>query len=876
MMIYPTDFENKTGFNRIRELTAGNCLSESGREIAGVNSFSSDHREISLLLDQTSEFQFILNHDTPFPSDHYYDMNHLLDKMAIDGAWPEPGEIFNLKRSLSTQRAVENYFKSLPSAVLKPIALKEIVAQLVLPKWLFERIDRIITDEGIIRDNASPELASVRGEIKSTSAAVTRKLASVLRQAQSDGIVDQETLASVRNGRGVIPVAATHRNRISGLVHDQSASGKTFFIEPADVVALNNKLADLEHKEKREIIKILTLFATDIRPLLDDLRVNYSVMAQIDFIRAKALLCNRMKCVRPQLREEPGIEWTEARHPLLYLSYLSRNDKSVVPLDITLNSETRMIIISGPNAGGKSVCLKSVALIQYMLQCGYTVPLSENSSSGIFSSLLIDIGDDQSIENDLSTYSSHLVNMKYFMRHADHDTLVMIDEFGAGTEPMLGGAIAEAILVFLNSRNVFGVITTHYTNLKHLASSLPGVVNGAMLYDSHLMQPLFRLETGRPGSSFAFEIARKIGLPEEILGDAASRVGEEHVDFDKHLKDLLRDKRYWENKRQEVRIRNNKLQETIDRYEEEMSGIKAERRRIVEQARKEAEMLLGETNRRIENTIQEIREAEAEKEKTREARRRLEEFKEELLSGKIEVEDDRSKRGSRSRSGKESGKGNDKEESIRQESEGRNVTGKGNEARNISGNRSETTGTAYKGDDHSRRSGLKAKKQRVDIGSEVREDIVKGDMVRIEGTSSTGEVVRIEGKRITVETDNISVTVNISGIIKLTAGEAKAARPARRRSSLADPGISARKSHFKPERDVRGLRAEEALEVVRNLVDDAAVVQYPIIRVLHGKGDGILRSVIREYLATLPIVRKFRDEHIESGGTGITVIEMDI
>lgn len=867
-MIYPIDFENKTGFDRIRELTVGHCLSESGREIAGISSFSSDYRSISLLLDQTSEFQTILNHDTPFPSDHYYDMNHLLDKMAIDGAWPEPVELFNLRRSLLTQRAVDNYFKSLPIAVLDPVTLREIVAQLVLPEWLLKRIDRIITDEGIIRDKASPELALVRGEIKSTSAAVARKLASVLRQAQSDGIVDQETLASVRNGRGVIPVTATHRNKINGLVHDQSASGKTFFIEPAEVVALNNRLADLEHKEKREIIKILTLFATDVRPLLDDLRVNYSVMAQIDFIRAKALLCNRLKCVRPLLREEPGIEWKEARHPLLYLSYLSRSDKSVVPLDITLNSETRMIIISGPNAGGKSVCLKSVALIQYMIQCGYTVPMSENSSGGIFNSLLIDIGDDQSIENDLSTYSSHLMNMKYFMRHADANTLVMIDEFGAGTEPMLGGAIAEAILVFLNSCNVFGVITTHYTNLKHLASSLPGVVNGAMLYDAHLMQPLFRLETGRPGSSFAFEIARKIGLPEEILGDAASRVGEEHVDFDRHLKDLLRDKRYWEKKRQEVRIRNNKLQETIDRYEEEMSGIKAERRRIVEQARKEAEMLLGETNRRIENTIREIREAEAEKEKTRAARRRLEEFKEEVLFGKDKVEDDGS------RVGKEIGKRSGIGIGTASESKSSSVTGNRRGSGQMSSGKN--IDAAHKGDMHSRNTGSRPKKQKEDRESGVRESIAKGDMVRIEGTSSTGEVVRIEGKKVTVETDNMSVTVDVSGIRKLAAGEAKAARPARRRNTTTDSSLSIRRSRFRPERDVRGLRAEEALEVVMNLVDDAAVVQYPTVRVLHGKGDGILRSVIREYLATIPIVKMFRDEHIESGGTGVTVIEMDI
>ncbi|MCA1756451.1 MAG: Smr/MutS family protein [Bacteroidales bacterium] len=811
--------------------------------LAGINSFTVDHSVISSLLGQTSEFQAILNHDTPFPADHYYDLNYLLDKLGIEGAWPEPAEIFNLKRSLLTQKAVERYFITLSPAVLNPVNLKEIVSGLVLPKWLFERIDMIITDEGIIRDNASPGLASVRGEIRTVSASVSRKLTSVLRKAQTDGIVDRETLVSVRNGRGVIPVSAPQRNKISGLIHDQSASGKTIFVEPAEVVALNNRLSDLEHQEKREIIKILSAFAADIRPVLDDLKVNFAIMAQIDYIRAKALLCNRLKCVRPRLNKEPGIDWKEARHPLLYLSYLSRSDKSVVPLDVTLDVATRIILISGPNAGGKSVCLKSVALIQYMLQSGYTVPLSENSSSGIFSSLFIDIGDDQSIDNDLSTYSSHLLNMKYFMRQAGPDTLVLIDEFGAGTEPMLGGAIAEAILVALNSRGVYGVITTHYTNLKHLASSLDGAVNGAMLYDTHLMQPLFRLETGRPGSSFAFEIARKIGLPGPILDDAAARVGEENVDFDRHLKDLLRDKRYWENKRQEIRIRNNKLQETIDRYEEQMSEIKAERRRIVEKAREEAETLLGETNRRIENTIREIRESEAEKKRTREVRRHLEEFKNEVLSLRNQGAD------------------NEAGGALAE-------TGSGHKA-----------GMSEKGKQYDPRSRGKSSRQATQVKGGKTSGITPPgpeDIVRIEGTNTTGKIVRIEGKKVTVETDNMIVTVDISGIKKLTHDEIKAVKPVRGRFIRSDPGLSGRKLSFKPERDVRGMRAEEAIEVVRKLVDDAAVVQYPTVRVLHGKGDGILRSVIREYLATLPVVRKFRDEHLESGGTGITVIDLDI
>jgi DNA mismatch repair protein MutS2 len=860
-MIYPADFESKTGFDRIRELTSGYCLSEGGRELAGLNSFTDDHTLISSLLDQTSEFQAVLNHNVPFPADHYYDLNYLLDKMDIEGAWPEPAEIFNLKRSLLTQRAVERYFSSLPPAVLNPVNIKNIVSGLVLPKWLFERIDRVITDEGIIRDNASPGLASVRGEIRSVSASVSRKLASVLRKAQTDGIVDRETLASVRNGRGVIPVSAGQRNKISGLIHDQSASGKTIFVEPAEVVALNNRLADLEHQEKREIIKILSQFASDIRPYLDDLRVNFAIMAQIDFIRAKALLCNRLKCVRPRLNREPGIDWKEARHPLLSLSYMSRSDKSVVPLDIALDSKTRIILISGPNAGGKSVCLKSVALIQYMIQSGYTVPVSENSSSGIFSSLFIDIGDDQSIDNDLSTYSSHLLNMKYFMRHSGPDTIVLIDEFGAGTEPMLGGAIAEAILVALNSRGVYGVITTHYTNLKHLASSLDGAVNGAMLYDTHLMQPLFRLETGRPGSSFAFEIARKIGLPDSILDDAAARVGEENVDFDRHLKDLLRDKRYWEKKRQEIRIRNNKLQETIDRYEEQMSDIKSERRRIVEKAREEARALLGETNRMIENTIREIRESEAERSRTREVRRHLEEFKNEVLSIKESGDDNESPDGMTKTVGEYPADSPDGDSSVRR---GRKGEGDGNIKESESHSKS-----------HSK-SRIRPVSQPGGAAASGTAPPAPGDIVRIEGTNTAGKIVRIEGKKVTIETDNMIVTAAISSIKKLTRDEIRAVKPVRSRVVRSDPGLTLRKMSFKPDRDVRGFRAEEAIEAVRNLVDDAAVVQYPTVRVLHGKGDGILRSVIREYLSTLPVVRKFRDEHLESGGSGITVIDLDI
>lgn len=831
-MVYPSDFEKKIGFDRIRELTSDLCLGNTGREKAENAQFSADIAMVSLLLEQTAEFQYILNFDDDFPADHFFDLSKTLVKMRVEGAYPELSELYDLRRSLATQKAISSYISNRNRDREIYPRLGKVTGEIVLYPFVSDSIDNILAKDGSMKDSASKELSEIRSEIRKVTASVSRKLHSVLKRSQAEGIVEQGAALSIRNGRGVIPLSVYDKNRISGLIHDQSATGKTVFIEPAEVVALNNQLVELEHTEKREIIRVLTRFADAIRPYIDDLLANFDIMGEIDYIRARALLGNRLGSVKPGLSESAEIDWRGARHPLLYLAFRKMDNREVVPLDIHLNSKERILLISGPNAGGKSVCLKSVGLIQYMLQCGYTVPVSGESRSGIFSSIFIDIGDDQSIDNDLSTYSSHLLNMKYFLRNSTRDTLVLIDEFGTGTEPLLGGAIAESILAELNNRGVYGVITTHYTNLKHFASSADGIVNGAMMFDNHLMQPLFRLDTGKPGSSFAFEIARKIGLPEEILKDASLKIGEDHINFDRHLKDILRDKRYWEDKRQEIRTRNKKLDELVEQYESEITNLKSDRREIISRAKEEAETLLKEANRQIENTIRQIKEAQADREKTKKVRVELDKLK--VSIGETGEEDRKIER---------------KIEKLRSR-------------------------------DSKVRKVKPVKPEKKDYIEEAipfgKLPLKEGEFVIIEGTSSAAEVIRIEGKKVTVVAGNITTTVDISRIRRLSAGEMKRLPGVSRQVKPLNWEVTKRKSRFSAEKDIRGMRAEAALQVVQEMVDEAIVVQYPTIRILHGKGDGILRDVIRQYLATLPFVRSFRDEHLESGGSGITVVELDI
>jgi DNA mismatch repair protein MutS2 len=775
-------------------------------------------------LSKTFEFQQLLKLEDSFPSENYFNVTDCLNKIRIEGTFPEVQELFDLKRSLETVKAILSFFRK--SEENRYPVLTSICGNLKQYPYVSDSIDRIIDKHGVIRDNASPRLKEIRNEHASKSSLVSKRLNAILKQAQIDGIVDTDTPVSVRNGRGVIPVNAYDKRKIKGLIHDQSASGKTVYIEPAEIVEINNEIIELEYEERREIVRILIAFADNIRPYIDDLLVSNQLLGEIDFIRAKALLGNQFNSIKPVLTDKPNINWRKAVHPLLYLTFQKIPGRKVIPLDITLEAKNRILLISGPNAGGKSVCLKTVGLLQYMLQCGLTIPVEEGSESGIFKNIFIDIGDEQSIDNDLSTYSSHLTSMKYFLKNASSDTLVLIDEFGTGTEPMLGGSIAEAILGELNNRKVFGVLTTHYTNLKHFASITDGIINGAMAFDNHLMQPLFQLQIGKPGSSFAFEIARKIGLPEEILKTASEKAGVKNINYDRHLKDIARDKRYWENKRQNIRQQEKQLEELIENYEKELSEARSVRKEIISNAKDEAKSLLDKSNKIIENTVRQIKEVQAEKEKTREIRQQLDEFKS-SFSEEIPP----------------------KETSSEQ---------KVSELK------------------------IKAKKFKpVQITKErapekISEKPLKpGDTVRMRDTLAAGEVIEVREGLVQVETGNLRIFVPEDKIERISRSELKKSYRSTPGSNIFSNELNQKRIRFNPEIDIRGVRGEEAINQVQDLIDNALIVQHKNLRILHGKGNGILRHLVREYLATVNVVKSFRDEHIEFGGSGITVVEMD-
>ena len=625
-MIYPQNFEQKTGFDKVRRLISDKCLSPLGQERVAEMEFSADYTTVIERLEQTDEFVRILHGEVEFPASFFFDVRYSLKRIRPEGTWLDEKELFDLKRSLQTINDIVRFFRTEEDEEIAYPALTALAGDILVFPQLIGKIDSILDKFGKVKDNASPTLAQIRKEISSTMSGISRSLQSILRNAQSEGVVDKDVTPTMRDGRLMIPVAPAFKRKIKGIVHDESASGKTVFIEPEVVVEANNRVRELEGDERREIMKILTEFTNIVRPMVPDILQSYEFMADIDFIRAKALFAEQVKGIKPVVENVQQVDWARAVHPLLYLS-LQKQNKQVIPLDITLDEKKRILIISGPNAGGKSVCLKTVGLLQYMMQCGLLIPLHESSRTGIFSSIFIDIGDEQSIENDLSTYSSHLTNMKYFVRNCNEKTIILIDEFGSGTEPQIGGAIAEALLDRFNRNRSFGVITTHYQNLKHFAEDTEGIVNGAMLYDRHLMQPLFKLSIGNPGSSFAVEIARKIGLPEDVIADASAKVGSDYIDMDKYLQDIVRDKRYWESKRQNIRQQEKKLEDITSRYEKDLEEVNRQRKEIMREAKAEAQRILAEANARIENTVREIKEAQAEKEQTKLARKALEEFK---------------------------------------------------------------------------------------------------------------------------------------------------------------------------------------------------------------------------------------------------------
>jgi DNA mismatch repair protein MutS2 len=825
-MIYPENFEYKIGFDRIRNMLSEKCLSPMGLEKVNNIKFIDDFEVLNHKLSATYEFQQILIFEDFFPSEHYYKISDCLNKIRIEGTFPEVHEVFDLKRSLETVKTILNFFRN-KDAVKYPV-LQSMCSSVKTYPYVLESIDRIIDKQGVVKDGASTRLKEIRSELIGKKIHVTKRLNAILKQAQADGIVDSDTPVSVRNGRGVIPVSSYDKRKIKGLIHDQSASGKTVFIEPEEIVEINNDIIELEYEERREIVKILTLFADNIRPYIEDLLDSNIFLGEIDFIRSKALLGNHLNSIKPILINKPFLMWKRAIHPLLSIAFEKLSGRKVVPLEIVLDEKNRILLISGPNAGGKSVCLKTVGLLQYMLQCGLTIPVAEGSETGIFKNILIDIGDEQSIDNDLSTYSSHLINMKYFVKNGGDKTLILIDEFGTGTEPMLGGSIAEAILGELNRKKVYGVITTHYTNLKHFASLTEGIINGAMAFDNHLMQPLFQLTIGKPGSSFAFEIARKIGLPEDILEAASEKAGVKNINYDRHLKDIARDKRYWETKRQSIRQQEKRLEELMIEYDKELSGAKTLRKEIITKARDEAQQLLNQSNKMIENTIRQIKETQAEKEKTKDIRQQLEEFKNVVTEETKPLETE---------SEEKIAKLNIKAKRIKLEPE-------------------------------------PPKERETTHEIEVK-PLKPGDAVRMIDTQAAGEVIEIKDKMARVETGSLRFVVPLDKIERISKSDLKKSLRSTQVYRENDPGIVQRNINFKPEIDIRGVRGEEAINKVQELIDNALIVQHRNLRILHGKGNGILRQLVRQYLATVNVVKSFRDEHVEFGGAGITVVEMD-
>ncbi|HDS06037.1 MAG TPA: endonuclease MutS2 [Bacteroides sp.] len=830
-MIYPKQFEEKIEFDRIRELIKSHCLFEPGQERVDAMNFMTVFGDVERELKRTAEFREICLQEEEFPLQHFFDNREALKKAEVEGTYLLAEEVFALSRTLDSIKAILHFFRS--DEEEKYPALGELSRPVKVFPFVSERIQKVLNKHGNIRDNASQDLLRIRRSQQELQGAVSKKLSQVIGRAQREGWVDQDAAPTFRDGRPVIPVTVANKRMLKGMIHDESASGKTVFIEPDEVVELSNEIRELEYAERREIIRILRQLTNDIRPYIPELLESHEFLSEIDFVRARALFALRIGARLPEVRDEPVFDWRDARHPLLWLAFQAEQ-REVVPLTFRMGAKHRILLISGPNAGGKSVCLKTIGLLQYMLQCGLLVPCSEDSVFGMFRGIFIDIGDEQSIDNDLSTYSSHLMNMKYFLKNASPGTLILIDEFGTGTEPMLGGAIAESILEELNHSGTHGIMTTHYTNLKHYATSAEGIVNGAMLFDNQKMEPLYRLQVGKPGSSFAFEIARKIGLPEDVLNKASEKVGQDHIDFDKHLREILRDKTYWESKRKKIRQSEKKLEELMARYEKELQESNRQRKAIVKEAREKAEQMLGSANRKIEQTIREIKEAEAEKERTKEVRKELEEFREHLENeqGAEEQRMERSLEEIRERAAELEKKRPD----IRE-----------------------------------RASVTTVRKQREQEDREIRE----GDLVRIGGQEAAGEVLEIRGKGAVVAFGMLKSNVKLDQLEKIGAGEAEKLRIRGQSAvNLGDWDVGSRRIHFRPDIDLRGKRADAALEAVVAFIDEAIMVNAKELRILHGKGDGILRQLIREYLHTVDLVEWYGDEHVDRGGAGITIVKL--
>ena len=851
-MIYPNNYESKIGFDEIRRLLKGHCMSSLGQEKVDELAFSDDASVINEAMAQVREMRRMMQATEKPEMNYFFDVRESVARLRMENTHIEEDELFDLRRSLETIGIIVAFLNKNNGDDEKPEflypALHRMAEDVLTFPAIIRRIDSILDKFGKIKDSASMTLAGIRHEMEQTAGSISRTLYTILHSAQRDGLVAQDVAPTLRDGRLMIPVAPGLKRKIKGIVHDESATGKTVFIEPAEVVEANNKVRELEAAERREIVRILTVFSDELRPHVQEVLDSYHFLAQIDLVHAKAEMAEQMQAFEPEVKGAPTMDWIRAIHPLLQRS-LAKQDKKVVPLDIMLVKDKRLLIISGPNAGGKSVCLKTVGLLQYMLQCGLSIPVGDRSTVGVFQNIMIDIGDEQSIADDLSTYSSHLLNMKNMMKQANNRTLLLIDEFGGGTEPTIGGAIAEAVLNQFWKKDAFGVITTHYQNLKHFAEDHPGVVNGAMLYDRHQMQALFQLSIGQPGSSFAIEIARKTGIPEEVINDASEIVGSEYIQSDKYLQDIVRDKRYWEGKRQTIHQHEKSLEGHIQRYETNLEEIERERTAILNRAKQQAEELLAEANRKIENAIREIKEAQAEKEQTRLIREELQEFREQVQ--------------------------NDDTRGLMSEEEFAKKLRQMEERKARKAQRKEKKGEELKA--ASEKLAARAKE---DLHPENR-PLEKGDSVRIKGTNSIGEIESIQGKQATVIFGGLRSKVKLEQLER-TSKAPTPATPADKHAHLAiqtshmtRATMEDRRQNFHQDLDVRGMRGDEAIDTVMHFIDDAILIGLSRVRILHGTGTGILRQLIRQYLNTVPNVKKAKDEHVQFGGAGITVVDLE-
>lgn len=837
--------EQKIGFDRIRRIISDRCSTEYASERTAAETFSTNAATIRKRLLLTDEMRLIMMFEDSFPSGGFIDCIDFLKPLERSSSAIDLVSLRKLRTMLDTLRKVTSFFEGIKDGVYPN--LKRMSSNVLSFPQIQRKIDTIVDRYGDIKDTASDTLYDIRKSLHEKEGAISRRMSAILKKAQEEGIVDGDAGVSIRDGKMLIPVSAANKKRLPGFIYDESATGKTAFIEPAEVVEMDNQIKELKFAEQREILRILLEFTDFLRPYIPDLLDAARYLGEIDFLMAKAQVALDFIAGMPLISENGELNLRKARHPLLERA-LKKDKKEIVPLTVTLTPQKHILLISGPNAGGKSVCLKTVGLLQYMFQWGMLIPTSETSELPVFDRIMVDIGDDQSIDNDLSTYSSFLMNMKDMLSKADSSTLVLIDEFGSGTEPAAGGAIAEAILSEFDKRSVYGVITTHYTNLKLYASADTGVQNGAMMFDVKNIAPMFKLEMGLPGNSFAFELARKTGLPEAIIKDAESRAGEEFVGIERNLRKIARNRKALDEKLERIRHTDKTLENITDKYQKELQQIRALKKEILDQAKKEAEEIIKGANRQVENTIRTIKESQAEKETTQEARKELVGFMS-LLAARKEQEQ------------------KEKDDYIERK------------IRQIDARRErQKQRKAQKADEkvQQEQRELQAEKERIEAFRSA--PLKAGEKVRVKENGMVGEVTKVSAKAVVVAIGNISSKMPLDKVERITSNEFKTAvketsRPVT--SIKVDTSINERKLNFKTEIDIRGARLNEAVETVTRYIDDAIMLNISSVRIIHGKGTGVLRDELQKLIRTIPGVASVKDEHIQFGGSGVTIVTFD-